>query len=78
VEEREGRHSYWGVALYINVYGKYFVHHYGQWHRLCYVEPGVEAAVKATAKYAPDLMHQIFGKLHEEGQGAAFTPVTPP
>jgi hypothetical protein len=75
VIEREGRASFWGVALYLNVYGRYFVHRYGQWDRLCSVEPGVEAAIKATTEYAPHLLRPIFGNLREEGEGEAYTPL---
>ena len=64
-----------GAALYLNVYDTYFSHSYHQWDRfngITVLTP--QEAVRYIAQRAPDKVEEIFGKLHEDGEGPAFTP----
>jgi len=64
-----------GLALYLNVYDAYFLHRYHQWDRFNGIEVvTLQEAIRVTAQCAPNQVEVIFGKLHEDGEGPAFTP----
>src|SRR5215470_544424 len=64
-----------GAALYLNVYDTYFLHIYHQWDRFNGIRVlTVQEAIRHTAVHCPAKVEEIFGKLHEDGEGPAFTP----
>jgi hypothetical protein len=64
-----------GAALYLNIYDVYFLHLYHQWDRFNGIRVvTIQEAIRHTTQYVPNKVEEIFGKLHEDGEGPAFTP----
>jgi hypothetical protein len=75
-EERiSSERAFHGVALYLNIYDTYFLHRYHQWDRFNGIQVvTIQEAIQHTAQHCPNKVEEIFGKLHEDGEGPAFTP----
>lgn len=77
-DEHIARDDRWfhGQALYMNVYGKYFLHSYHQWDRFNSIEPlTIAKAIEWCEKYCPEMIEGHFGWLPEEGGGKPYTPI---